>query len=149
MHCELWSKKIVQESCTHAWNIHVTDPVLFGGVLTGGDHEFTSITQLQPKNLQDRVCGIYPYSPTRSKDNPLQRCSKFTLVPVFYPFAKIYSCVLLPCPPSWSPSLSTILTPVLRKCHLFKTTYATLGACLSTGPIWWDIFLGICTCINA
>ena len=34
-------------------------------------------------------------SPTRSKDDPLQRNSKFTLVPVFYPCAKIHSCVLL------------------------------------------------------
>ena len=41
-----------------------------------------------------------------------------------------------PCPPSWIPSLPAILTPVLRMCHLFKTTYATLGACLSTDTIW-------------
>ena len=46
-----------------------------------------------------------------------------------------------PCPPSWIPSLPAILTPVLRMCHLFKTTYATLGACLSTDPIWWGNFL--------
>ena len=46
-----------------------------------------------------------------------------------------------PCPPSWIPSLPAILTPILRMCHLFKTTYATLGACLSTDPIWWDNFL--------
>jgi len=45
-----------------------------------------------------------------------------------------------PCPPSWIPSLPTILTPVLRMCHLFKTTYATLGACLSIDPIWWGKF---------
>ena len=44
-----------------------------------------------------------------------------------------------PCPPSWIPSLP-ILTPVLRMCHLFKTTYATLGACLSIDPIWWASF---------
>jgi len=46
-----------------------------------------------------------------------------------------------PCPPSWIPSLPAILTPVLLMCHLFKTTYATLGACLSTDPIWWGNFL--------
>ena len=46
-----------------------------------------------------------------------------------------------PCPPSWIPSLPAILTPVLRRCHLFRTTYATLGACLSTDPIWWGNFL--------
>ena len=46
-----------------------------------------------------------------------------------------------PCPPSWIPSLPTILTPVLHMCHLFKTTYATLGACLSIDPIWWGNFL--------
>jgi len=45
------------------------------------------------------------------------------------------------CPPSWIPSLPAILTPVLRMCHLFKTTYATLGGCLSTDPIWWGNFL--------
>ena len=28
------------------------------GGLTFGDHEFTSITQLQPTNLQDRACRI-------------------------------------------------------------------------------------------
>ena len=47
----------------------------------------------------------------------------------------------VPCPPSWVPSLSAILTPVLRMCHLFKTTYAALGACLSTDPIWLGNFL--------
>jgi len=46
-----------------------------------------------------------------------------------------------PCPPSWFSSLSSILTPVLRTCHLFKTTHATLGACLFTDPIWWSNFL--------
>ena len=46
-----------------------------------------------------------------------------------------------PCPPSWIPSLPTILTPVLRMCRLFKTTYPALGACLSTDPIWWGNFL--------
>ena len=30
----------------------------WGGVLTFGDHEFTSITQLQLTNLQDRACRI-------------------------------------------------------------------------------------------
>ena len=42
-----------------------------------------------------------------------------------------------PCPPSWIPSLPAILTPVLRMCRLFKTTYATL----STDPIRWGNFL--------
>jgi len=46
-----------------------------------------------------------------------------------------------PCPPSWIPSLPVILTPVLRMCHLFRTTYATRSACLSTDPIWWGHFL--------
>jgi len=46
-----------------------------------------------------------------------------------------------PCPPSWIPSLPAILTPVLRMCHLCRTTYATLGACLSADPIWWGNFL--------
>ena len=46
-----------------------------------------------------------------------------------------------PCPPSWVPSLPAILTPVLRMCRLFKTTYQALGACLSTDPIWWGNFL--------
>jgi len=46
-----------------------------------------------------------------------------------------------PCPPSWIPSLPAILTPVLRMRHLFKTTYAILGGCLSTDPIWWGNFL--------
>jgi hypothetical protein len=46
-----------------------------------------------------------------------------------------------PCPPSWIPSLPSMLTPVLCMRHLFKTTYATLGACLSTDPIWWSDFL--------
>jgi len=48
-----------------------------------------------------------------------------------------------PRPPSWIPSLPAILTPVLRMCHLFKTTYATLGTCLtlSIDPIWWGNFL--------
>ena len=46
-----------------------------------------------------------------------------------------------PCPHSCVPSLPAILTPVLRMCHLFKTTYATLGPCLSTDPIWWGNFL--------
>ena len=46
-----------------------------------------------------------------------------------------------PCPPSWVPSLPAILTPVLRMCHLYQTTYAVLGACLSTDPIWWGNFL--------
>ena len=30
----------------------------WGEVLTFGEHEFTSITQLQPTNLQDRACRI-------------------------------------------------------------------------------------------
>ena len=34
-----------------------------------------------------------------------------------------------------------MLTPILRICHLFKTTYATLGACQSSDPIWWCNFL--------
>ena len=38
--------------------------------------------------------ALQSYS-TLSKDKPLQRCSKFALVPVFYPSAKIHSCVLL------------------------------------------------------
>ena len=46
-----------------------------------------------------------------------------------------------PCPPSWIPSLPAILTPVLRMCHLWRTTYVTLGTCLSTDPIWWNNFL--------
>ena len=46
-----------------------------------------------------------------------------------------------PCPPSWIPSLSAILTPVLRMCRLFKTAYPALCACLSTDPIWWGNFL--------
>ena len=83
----------------------------------------------------ERLCELYPCSPTRIKDNPLQRCSKFSLVPVFYPSAKIHSCVLLSSRPSWIPSLPAILTPVLRTCHLFTTTCAALGACLSTDPI--------------
>jgi len=45
------------------------------------------------------------------------------------------------CLPSWIPSLPAILTPVLCMCHLFRTTYATPGACLSTDPIWWGNFL--------
>ena len=43
----------------------------------------------------EHLSELYPCSPTRSKDNPLHCCSKFTLVPVFYPSAKIHSCVLL------------------------------------------------------
>ena len=35
----------------------------------------------------------------------------------------------------------SFLTPVLRMCHLFKTTYATLGSCLSIDSIWWGNFL--------
>jgi len=50
-------------------------------------------------------------------------------------------CPHAPCPPSWIPSLPAILTPILCMCHLFKTTYATLGACLSSDPIWWSNFL--------
>jgi len=46
-----------------------------------------------------------------------------------------------PCPPSWIPSLLAILTPVLSMCHLFTTTYAVLGACLSSDPVWWGNFL--------
>ena len=46
-----------------------------------------------------------------------------------------------PCPPSWIPSLPAISTPVLRMCHLFKTTYASRGACPFSDPIWWGNFL--------
>jgi len=47
----------------------------------------------------------------------------------------------IPCQPSWILSLPAILAPVLRMCHLFRTTYATLGAGLSIDPIWWGNFL--------
>jgi len=36
----------------------VNAPAVLGGGLTFGEHEFTSITQLQPTNLQDRACRI-------------------------------------------------------------------------------------------
>jgi len=47
----------VQESCTHACTTQATHPALLGG---GFDlmQEFTSITQLQPTNLQDTACRI-------------------------------------------------------------------------------------------
>ena len=51
-----------------------------------------------------------------SKDSPLQRCPKFTLVPVFYPSTEIHGCVLLSSRPLFSlmdPKTPT-LTPVLR-----------------------------------
>ena len=58
IHCDLWSTKFVQESYTHACFTQVTDLLSWWGVLTFGDHEFTSITQLQPTNLQDTACRI-------------------------------------------------------------------------------------------
>jgi len=33
----------------------------------------------------EHLSELYPCSPTRSKDNPLQRCFKFEIVPDFYP----------------------------------------------------------------
>jgi len=54
----------------------------------------------------ERLSELQLCSPTRSKDNPLQRCSKFSLVPVFHSSAKYHSCVLL-----YSLPLSPLMNP--------------------------------------
>ena len=75
---------------------------------------------------------------TRSSAVPtLHLSQRFTPLLKFIPASFVPHA---PCPPSLILSLPTILTPVLRMCHLFEGTYATLGACLST-PIWWGNFL--------
>jgi len=57
---------------------------------------FISFQRRTPQRKKERnLSEFWPCSPTRSKDNPLQRCSKFSLVPVFYPSTKLHSCVLL------------------------------------------------------
>ena len=50
------------------------------------------VLETLPDNINTR-CDVSLLR--RGKDNLLQRCSKFSLVPVFYPSTKYHSCVLL------------------------------------------------------
>ena len=69
----------------------------------------------------EHLSELQPCSPTRSKDNPVQRCFKFALVPVFYPPLKSTHASFVPhapCPPSWIPSLQMEIFFVFLFGHL-------------------------------